>query len=110
MATVTACRASFPALCAALMVTVQVRFVPLQSPPQPSKTKSADAGAAVNVTAVLLAYDSLQSLPQLMPAGAEVTLPEPDLVSVAYTSVSDRATAFHRCCRRHHIRLTPVLH
>ncbi|MDP3824312.1 MAG: hypothetical protein Q8R33_22820 [Burkholderiales bacterium] len=35
------------------------------------------AGAAVSVTVVPVSYDSLQSVPQAMPAGAELTVPKP---------------------------------
>ncbi len=51
--------------------------VPLQPPPdQPVKVEAA-AGTAVSVTTVPTAYASVQSAPQLMPAGAAVTVPEP---------------------------------
>ena len=63
-------------------VTLQVP-VPEQPPPlQPEKTEPAPA-EAVSVTLVPELYDSEQSAPQLMPAGLEVTVPEPvpDLVT-----------------------------
>ncbi len=44
---------------------------------QPVKTDPF-AGVAVNVTAVLLAYEEAQAVPQLIPVGVEVTVPVPD--------------------------------
>ena len=59
-----------------LMATVQVP-VPEQPPPdQPAKVEPAVA-TAVRVTLVPELYTSEQSAPQLMPTGAEVTVPEP---------------------------------
>jgi hypothetical protein len=51
---------------------------------QPDRTDPA-AGIAVNVTDVLVAYDSEQSVPQSIPVGLEVTVPDPDpaLVTVS---------------------------
>ena len=61
---------------AALRVTVQVP-VPLQPPPlQPVKVEPA-AGAAVSVTAVPLEKLAEQVAPQVIPAGALVTVPLP---------------------------------
>src|SRR5207253_2969690 len=61
---------------AALRVTVQVP-VPEQPPPvQPVKVEPA-AGVAVSVTTVPLAKLAEQVAPQLMPAGALVTVPLP---------------------------------
>ena len=61
---------------AALTVTTQVP-VPLQPPPdQPVKLEPAD-GAAVKVTTLPKLYGEVQVTPQLMPAGAEVTVPAP---------------------------------
>src|SRR3989442_3427757 len=61
---------------AAESVTTHVP-VPLQPPPlQPEKVEPA-AGVAVNVTAVPLAKLAEQVAPQLMPAGALVTVPLP---------------------------------
>lgn len=56
--------------------TAQVGAVPAQSPPQPPNDDPA-AGTAFNVTAVPLAYISLQSALQSIPAGVEVTVPVP---------------------------------
>jgi len=61
---------------AAATVTVHVP-VPLQPPPlQPANVDPVD-GVAVSVTVVPVAYGSLQSAPQLMPAGDDVTVPSP---------------------------------
>jgi hypothetical protein len=61
---------------ASLTVTVQVE-VPLQPPPlQPVNSESA-AGVAVKVTEVPGVYCSEQSTPQLIPVGAEATVPLP---------------------------------
>src|SRR5262245_15021462 len=60
---------------AALIVTVHVP-VPVQAPLQPVKVAPA-AGVAVSVTAVPLPKAAEQVLPQLMPAGALVTVPGP---------------------------------
>ena len=66
----------------ASIVTIQLP-VPEQAPDQPAKVEP-EAGLAVKVTEVPEVYDSEQSEPQLMPAGLEVTVPEPkpDLVTV----------------------------
>ena len=64
---------------AAVMLTAQLP-VPAQLTPlplQPEKVYPLPA-AAVRVTDVPLAYDALQALPQLIPDGLEVTVPEPD--------------------------------
>ncbi|NKE67416.1 hypothetical protein RAMLITH_16455 [Ramlibacter sp. RBP-2] len=50
--------------------------VPLQAPPQPVKTEPG-AGVADRVTAVPAANGAVQVAPQLMPRGAESTLPWP---------------------------------
>jgi hypothetical protein len=60
---------------AALTVTAQVP-VPEQAPLQPAKVEP-EAGAAVRVTAVPGAKDCEQVAPQLIPAGALVTVPPP---------------------------------
>ena len=63
-------------LCAALIVTVQ-GAVPEHPPPvQPVKRES-PFGVAVRVTTVPLVKLALQVLPQLIPAGLEVTVPVP---------------------------------
>ena len=60
---------------AALMVTVHAP-VPVQAPLQPVKVAPA-AGVAVSVTAAPLLNDAEQVVPQLMPAGALITVPDP---------------------------------
>jgi hypothetical protein len=63
-------------LVAAFMVTVQSP-VPEQPPPdQPEKEEPA-AGEAFSVTIAPCANAALQVVPQLMPAGEEVTVPVP---------------------------------
>src|SRR6266568_9149850 len=67
---------------AALMVTVQVRGVPVLHaagapvPLQPEK-EALPLGEAVSVTCALVTRLALQVTPQLIPAGAEVTAPDP---------------------------------
>ena len=85
---------------AVLTVTEQV-LVPEHAPVQPAKVEPA-AGAAVRVTAVPGVTDCEQVVPQLMPAGALLIVPEPDpfLVtdSVTGTGPAGRAgtgTALH---------------
>jgi hypothetical protein len=58
-----------------VMVTLQPP-VPEQAPPQPRKV-APGLGAAVSVTFVPCAKSSLQSAPQAMPAGVDVTAPAP---------------------------------
>jgi len=60
---------------AAVMLTVQVLAAPVQAPLHPANREPA-AGEAVRVTDVPLSYDSEQSLPQVMPTGDDVTVPE----------------------------------
>jgi hypothetical protein len=60
---------------AALIVTRQ-ELVPVQAPPHPEKDELVPA-AAVSVTTVPDRYDSEQSVPQLIPAGEDVTVPAP---------------------------------
>jgi hypothetical protein len=63
-------------------VTAQVfPEAPLHAPPQLPKTKPA-AGTAVRVTLLPVANAALQVPPQLIPAGALVTVPFPVLVTV----------------------------
>ena len=50
--------------------------VPVQAPRQPPKVEPA-VGEAVSVTSVPGATDALQELPQSMPAGDDVTDPDP---------------------------------
>ena len=71
-------------VCAALTVTLHVA-VPLQPPPlQPTKVEPAVA-AAVRVTTVLGATDSLQSAPQAIPVPVTVPAPVPVLLTVNST-------------------------
>ena len=57
--------------------TIEVLVVvPVQLPDQPVNVEPA-AAAAVNVTLVLCAKLEVQVLPQEIPAGAEVTVPDP---------------------------------
>src|SRR3990172_6184225 len=100
------------------MVTVQAP-VPEQAPLQPEKVEPLAANG-VSVTIVPLTYGSLQSLPQLMPAGRDVTVPPPvpDLVtlrvklgdgviSIQLTLKRSPTMAIRRtCCPAE--RLTPV--
>jgi hypothetical protein len=67
---------------AAVIVTVQVP-VPEQPPPDQPVKLLPDSGVAVSTTEVLKLYGSLQSAPQLMPAGELVTdpVPEPALIT-----------------------------
>jgi len=60
-----------------LMVTCVEVFVPLHAPLQPAKTDP-DAADAVKVTTVPRAYAWVQSDPQLIPEGFEVTVPLPE--------------------------------
>ncbi|MDH3461249.1 MAG: hypothetical protein OEM00_09815 [Burkholderiaceae bacterium] len=64
---------------AEVIETVQV-LVPLHSPLHPVNAQPF-AGLAVNDTTVLLASVFLQALPQLIPAGDDVTLPLPLLLT-----------------------------
>jgi hypothetical protein len=61
---------------AALMVTTQVVAVPVQAPVQPLKVEPAVA-VAVRVTEVFCLNLTEQVVPQLIPAGALVTVPPP---------------------------------
>src|SRR5687768_7246239 len=64
------------------MVTVQVRAEPVHAPDH--EVKGLDfVGLAVRVTVVPAAKVSVQSVPQLMPAGLEVTVPSPVRVTVS---------------------------
>lgn len=52
-------------------------LVPVHPPPVQPANNEPLTGAAVSVTVVPLGYVSAQSVPQLMPAGLDVTLPAP---------------------------------
>ena len=69
---------------AAAAVTTHDAFAPEQAPDQPPKTLPA-AAAAVSVTLVPGAKPAAQVPPQLMPAGPEVTVPEPVPVRDTFT-------------------------
>ena len=71
------------AVTAASVVTAHVP-VPLQAPPQPAKDEPFIA-AAVSVTLVPRANDAAHVLPQLIPEGFDVTVPEPDPILVTVT-------------------------
>src|SRR2546427_11231302 len=60
--------------------TVQLLCAPAHAPDQPENTDCDEDGVAVRVTDVFRLYASVQSMPQLMPAGLEVTVPLPDPV------------------------------
>jgi len=60
-----------------LTVTVQGPVPRQLDPVQPAKDEPA-AGVAVRVTTVPLANDTEQLVPQLIPAGLLVTVPDPD--------------------------------
>ena len=60
-----------------LIVTLQVRAVPLHAPVQPANTTFLLDGLAVRVTLLPLLKLAEHSVPQLMPLGLLVTLPEP---------------------------------
>jgi len=55
---------------------VQVEEVPEQAPDQPAKTEP-EAAVAVKVTEVPVVKEALQVVPQLIPEGLLVTVPEP---------------------------------
>jgi hypothetical protein len=77
---------------AELIVTVHVVELPEQSPDQPVKIEPADA-VAVSVTIVFSVNVAPHVAPQLMPDGAEVSVPdpEPDLVAVSVWGVPKMA-------------------
>jgi hypothetical protein len=60
-----------------LIVTLQVSEVPLQAPPQPANTTFLLDGLAVRVTVLPVLKLAEHSVPQLMPLGLLLTLPEP---------------------------------
>ena len=60
-----------------LIVTLQVSEVPLHAPDQPAKTTFLLDGLAVRVTVLPVLKLAEHSVPQLMPLGLLLTLPEP---------------------------------
>jgi len=64
------------ALIAAVIESVHVVFEPVHAPAQSLKSKPF-IGAAVSVTVVPGAKEAVQVVPQSMPAGEELTEPEP---------------------------------
>jgi hypothetical protein len=96
LATLNPCCAAKLAVTAwsACIATVQA-FVPEQpAPDQPAKREPA-AGVAVSVTEVPSPYFAEQVAPQLIPAGADETVPapEPALATVKVRGVGDRQTS-----------------
>ena len=80
---------------ACVMVTTHVP-VPVHPLPDHPRNVEPTAGAAVSVTVVPEAYASVQSVPHVIPAGADVTLPVPTPASAAvsvYVTRSNRAVA-----------------
>ncbi len=61
---------------ATFIATVQVLDVPIQAPDQPANLEPEEA-TAVSVTEVEEAKRAVHLLPQLIPWGLEVTVPEP---------------------------------
>ena len=72
---------------AASLVTVQVATVPLHAPDQPAKDDRA-SGVAVSVTCVPMANVARHVLPQLIPAGEDVTIPPPAPVLATFNPCS----------------------
>ena len=79
--------------CAALMLTTQLP-VPVHAPLQPVKLLPA-ADVAVRVTLAPVVKDALQLVPQLMPAGVLVIVPEPVPLraTLSVTVAADTVTA-----------------
>ena len=69
---------------AAFITTTQVPVPEQPAPLQPANWNPA-AGVAVSVTFVPALYDSVQSAPQAIPGGTELTLPEPLTTTVRVT-------------------------
>jgi hypothetical protein len=94
LVTVSVCAALKPAstLRAELIVTVHVVELPEQSPDQPVKIEPADA-VAVSVTSEFSSNEVVHVAPQLIPGGADVTVPdpEPDFVTVRVCGVPKTA-------------------
>jgi hypothetical protein len=75
------CAKLAPTVCAALSATTQEVAVPVQAPLQPVKVYPL-SGAAVSVTCVPGSKLAVQVVPQLIPAGALLTVPPPGLTTV----------------------------
>src|SRR3954469_10604145 len=98
-------------LFAASGVTWHVVAVPLHAPPQPANEKFVDAGVAVSVTGPGYWNDALQvPLLQLIPAGDELTVPEPFTVtSIGYElAVNVAVTVFAASIVTWHVVPVPV--
>lgn len=90
------------------MVTVQTVLAPEQLPLQPPKRKP-EAGTARRVTALLGVKPALQTLPQAMPAGVELTVPVPLLLTVSVCFGAKTAfTVFAALSVTEQVRAAPV--
>src|SRR5581483_7060574 len=76
--------------CVAWLIVTLHMSLPAHAPLQPRKVEPA-CGFAVSITTVPAAYVSAQSLPQVIPAGALVTVPLP-APSLSITSVYPATT------------------
>jgi len=92
----------------ALTVTEQVP-VPVQPPPDQPVNAYPDAGAALSVSDVPALTVALHEAPQLIAAGVDVTVPEPDFVTVSvYCAVNVALTA--RACVIETVHVLVPLH
>src|SRR5256885_1771153 len=70
------------------------------------------AGVAVSFTGVPVSYIAVQLLPQLMPAGAELTLPLPEpvrlTVRLCWMRTNSAATDLSRSIKTVHARVLPL--
>jgi hypothetical protein len=92
-------------LTACVIVTLQ-SDVPLQAPDHPEK-RNPLAAVAVNVTAVPLLNFAVQLAPQSMAAGAETTVPLPEVLTVSACCTG--ATTGRTTGRRTTTALVPLL-
>src|SRR5262245_47799888 len=76
------------------IVSEHVLPVPVHAPPHPAKSAS-PRGVAVSVTPVLGSKISVQSAPQLMPAGELVTAPWPSPSTVTDKTFGPCSTISH---------------